>query len=281
MTKDAPEGLRIAPSAVFGGRFWLDQKADSLTLTRPVRDTALVVVHKLDGVEVRSRVPGAMCLGDAGTITSMVWEGDTLVHRILGSIPPGSTTVTKAAVRQVLRRISGDRIQVESVMRPAGQTEFVPVATVYARMSDAPPEVPVGPAVTTAPATLDRMTWLGGTWTGTQGASSIEERWTPAGGGTMLAISRTVGATGGVTAFEYLCIAERGGSLVYTAMPNGRSPATDFLLTAIDDSSATFENPAHDFPKAIRYALKPDGTLEATISGAPGQRATTFTFKKQ
>jgi hypothetical protein len=41
-------------------------------------------------------------------------------------------------------------------------------------------------------------------------------------------------------------------------------------LTAIDDSSATFENPSHDFPKMIRYALKPDGTLEATISGWHG-----------
>jgi hypothetical protein len=114
-----------------------------------------------------------------------------------------------------------------------------------------------------------------------QGTSSIEERWTPATGGAMFAISRTVGSNGSVTAFEYLCVAERGGSLVYTAMPNGRSPATDFALTAVDNTSATFENPKHDFPKSIRYALQPDGTLQATIGGAPGQRTTTFTFKKQ
>src|SRR5688572_19153704 len=31
-------------------------------------------------------------------------------------------------------------------------------------------------------------------------------------------------------------------------MPNGRQPATDFTLTAIDGESATFENPAHEFP---------------------------------
>jgi hypothetical protein len=93
-------------------------------------------------------------------------------------------------------------------------------------------------------------------------------------------VSRTV-RNSSVSAFEFLCIAERAGGLVYTAMPNGRTPATDFTLTAIDDSSATFENPSHDFPKMIRYAVRPDGTLEATISGAAGSKPTVFTFKKQ
>ena len=62
------------------------------------------------------------------------------------------------------------------------------------------------------------------------------------------------------------------GGLVYTAMPNARTPATDFYLTSIDATSATFENPAHDLPEEIRYALKPDGTLEAIVSGAEGAR---------
>jgi hypothetical protein len=76
-------------------------------------------------------------------------------------------------------------------------------------------------------------------------------------------------------------VAERAGSLVYSAMPNGRAPATDFMLTAIDGTGATFENPAHDFPKKIRYALQSDGTLQATISGAPGQRTLTYTFSRR
>src|SRR4026208_1993662 len=74
----------------------------------------------------------------------------------------------------------------------------------------------------------------------------------------MLGVSRTM-RSGAMNAFEFLCIAERSGSLVYTAMPNA-GPLTDFMLTKIDADSATFENPAHDFPKAIRYAKKPDGT---------------------
>ncbi len=280
-TRDTPEGVGAAPTAVFGPRFWLDQKGGTLTVIRPVRETSLTVVHPVDGVEVRSRIPGAMCLGDAGTITSVIWEGNDVVHRIHGSMPPGTDKVVPAAVRHVFRKGGVDRIQVESLTRVAGQPQPVPVATVYARIADAPPPPPTSPPVRTAPATLAKLTWLGGTWAGTQGSASIEERWTPAGGGSMLAVSRTVSSSGAVSAFEFLCIAERAGSLVYTAMPNGRTPATDFMLTAIDDTSATFENPGHDFPKMIRYAVQPDGTLTAAISGAPGSRTTTFTFKKQ
>ena len=96
----------------------------------------------------------------------------------------------------------------------------------------------------------------------------------------MLAVSRTM--RGGVmSAFEFLCIVERNGGLVYQAMPNGRQPATDFTLTSIESNSLTFENPAHDFPKMIRYTLGPDGTLEAIVSGTAQQKPQTFRFKRQ
>jgi hypothetical protein len=63
-------------------------------------------------------------------------------------------------------------------------------------------------------------------------------------------------------------------------MPNGRSPATEFALTHIDNRSATFENPAHDFPKAIRYTLQPDGTLEAVVSSGPKEKGIAFRFTR-
>ena len=129
----------------------------------------------------------------------------------------------------------------------------------------------------TTAATISQVAWLAGEWTG---ASGSEERWTTPAGGSMLAVSRTV-RKGRMTAFEFLCIVERAGGLVYQAMPNGRMPATDFTLTGIESNSATFENPAHDFPKRIRYTLRTDGTLEATISGDPKQPSLTFTFTRQ
>ena len=278
-SKDVPPGLPAAPSPVFGARFWIEQKGDQLTVVRPIRENAVAITHTLGGGEVRTRVPGPMCLGDSTTITSVLWEADALVHRINGTIVPGSTTVIPSGARQVFRKTGPDSVVVEGVTRLPGSTDPVTVATVYSRMNEKPPLAPA-PSVKTAAATLDRLQWLAGTWSGGTATTTTEERWTPASGGSMLAISRTV-RNAAVSAFEFLCIAERGGGLVYTAMPNGRAPATDFTLTAIDDTSATFENPSHDFPKMIRYAVRPDGTLEATISGGAGQKPTTFTFKKQ
>jgi hypothetical protein len=129
-------------------------------------------------------------------------------------------------------------------------------------------------------ASIAQVQWLAGTWIGTSGGNTFEERWIPAAGGSMLAVARALRA-GTMSSFEFLCIVQRRGGLVYSAMPNGRSPATDFALTSIDDSSATFENPAHDFPKKIRYSLRPDGSLEATISGDGGLRPQTFVFKRE
>ena len=126
--------------------------------------------------------------------------------------------------------------------------------------------------------TLTQLAWLAGTWTGGSGPMAFEERWTPAAGGAMLAVSRTMKGDR-MVAFEYLRIIERDGGLIYIAQPNGRPP-TEFTLTAITADSATFENPAHDFPKMIRYAKRPDGALEARVSDG-GNKAETFVFTKQ
>jgi hypothetical protein len=42
-----------------------------------------------------------------------------------------------------------------------------------------------------------------------------------------------------------------------------------------------FENPQHDFPKMIRYEKRPDGTLQAAISGAGGQREMSWVFVRR
>jgi hypothetical protein len=153
-------------------------------------------------------------------------------------------------------------------------TAFLLFVFVLGSQSPAPPARPAP-----ARATLQQLAWLPGEWTGTQGRANIEERWTPAGGGAMLAVSRTT-AKDRLVAFEFLRIVERDGGLVYIAQPNGKPP-TEFVLTKIDAGSATFENPSHDFPKTIRYTRRDDGSLEATISGANGERAQSFVFARQ
>ena len=126
-------------------------------------------------------------------------------------------------------------------------------------------------------ASIAQLTWLAGSWVGGGGPVSIEERWTPAAGGAMLAVSRTIKGDR-MVAFEFLRIVERDGTLIYVAQPDGRPP-TEFRLSAITAASAIFENKAHDFPKLIAYTRKPDGTLEAQVSDG-NQKGETFTFRR-
>ena len=131
-----------------------------------------------------------------------------------------------------------------------------------------------------APASIAQVAWIAGVWSAPVSTSVTEERWTPPAGGTMLGVARFV-RNDQLRSFEFLCIVERGGTLVYQAMPNGRSPATDFTATVVTADAVTFENPAHDFPKLIRYAKKADGSLETTVAGEGGAKAQTIVLKRQ
>ena len=130
-----------------------------------------------------------------------------------------------------------------------------------------------------ASATIARVAWLAGSWSGGDDGATTEEHWTPPAGGAMLAVSRSVYADrttpARMTAFEFLRIVERDGTLVYIAQPNGRPP-TEFVLTAITGESATFENPAHDSPQAIRYTRRPDGSLQVRLEGGRNSEAVVF-----
>lgn len=277
-TKDAPPGVPAAPAPVFGARFWIAQQPKAVVITRPVRDTASVATHVPDGSEARTRVPGATCMGDTIVTTAVTVSGSELVHTLVSQTTPGASAPTARGLKHTFRLLASDTLLAETTTT-SPQGESSKVATIYKKGSDAQPATPP-PPVKMASASLAQMSWLSGNWAGTSGTTATEERWTAATGGAMHAVSRTMRGTS-LTAFEFLCIAEQHGGLVYTAMPNARTPATDFFLTAIDATSATFENPLHDFPKSIRYVLKPDGSLDAIVSGQAGQRSTTFTFRKQ
>ena len=279
-TKDVPPGVPAAPTAVFGPRFWMAQQAGSITVTRPLRDTASVVTNTLDGTPSNTRLPGATCIGDPTITTSVTLTGGELTYTLVSQLPAGAPAPIASGVKHWFRLVAPDTIVAETMIRASAQAEPSKVATVYKKTTDPLPSI-AAPPVKVASASLSQMTWLGGTWAGSNATSTGEERWTPAVGGAMHGISRTLRGGNALTAFEFLCIAERHGGLVYTAMPNARTPATDFFLTAIDATSATFENPSHDFPKKIRYGLQPDGTLEALVSGTEGSRPITLRFKKQ
>jgi len=284
-TKDSPTTMPAAPSAVFGDRFALRPDGTNMALIRPVRGqaTTLTVVLPLDGSETTVLDPSRPCRGQSGQLIAMAWEGDVLKYSITGTLAPGATTPRRPAapVAYRLRSVSADTIVVEASIRDAATGQPKPVGTVYQRSTEVLPEAP--PSATKAPpgapARIADVAWIAGDWMSTTATGSIEERWSTGAGGGMIATSRTL--RGDVMSeFEFLCISERDGTLVYRAMPNAGA-ATDFTLTTFDADSATFENPAHDFPKMIRYVKRPDGGMDAMISAGGTSKPMTFSFKRK
>jgi hypothetical protein len=280
-TTETPANLPLAPSAVLGARFAIAHQGKSLTWIRPSGNQLMSSTLEIGGPETKSIVPGATCMGDAFVFETAALEADAIVLTITGTQAAGAYAPVKANARRLVRRLSADTLLVEGFTRAGGEPRQV--GTIYRKSSDAMTAT-ARPAAPMS-AGINSVQWIAGTWSTagvgtTPPATTTEERWTPPAGGAMLGMARDVRATA-MPSFEFLCIVERAGGLVYTAMPNARTPPTDFALTSMTGTSATFENPSHDFPKKIRYSLLPDGLLQTEVSGAPGSRTITVTLKKQ
>jgi hypothetical protein len=126
---------------------------------------------------------------------------------------------------------------------------------------------------------LDQLAWMVGSWSAENGGTVVEEHWTPARGGTMLAVGRTT--RGDRTVFyEFLRIEQTPEAITYHAAPKGRSPATPFKMIEMSEGKVVFENPQHDFPVRITYWREgPDG-MGAKVEGKDGTGAESWVFKR-
>jgi hypothetical protein len=104
---------------------------------------------------------------------------------------------------------------------------------------------------------LGPLAFLSGQWAGKADGGVWEEYWTSAKGGLMTGTARQL-IGGKAVFFEFSRIAEKDGKVTLFVSPAGRHPPTEFTLTSttpeVDGTTkAVFENPAHDFPRVIRY----------------------------
>ncbi len=124
---------------------------------------------------------------------------------------------------------------------------------------------------------MSKLSWLAGSWGSAKGDVRSEEHWMVPSKDIMLGMNRTT-ENGMTKQYESLRIERRDDGLYYVAFPSGQKSAA-FKLVKIDDSSAEFANPAHDFPKRIIYQR--DGrTLLVRISGNPGDRTAEWLFRR-
>jgi hypothetical protein len=130
------------------------------------------------------------------------------------------------------------------------------------------------------PRRLERLGWLAGCWERSSGRGVVEEQWMRPRAGLMLGAGRTVEGDS-VVEFEQVRLHERGGRLVYATAPSGQPPA-EFESALVSDSTATFENPAHDFPQRIIYRRLGTDSLVARIEGVRGGRLrdVDFTYRR-
>ena len=214
-----------------------------------------------------TEVPGA----GAGTFARYrgAWKDGAFTYETEFVRAPGKAP--EGLFRRELR-ITPDGLLVRHGSGPSGTFESVGL---YRHPQDIALPAP-------ARAAIGDLAWLAGAWVGTRGtggAISIEERWSPPLGGSMLGVSRTV-SRDKMVAFEFLRIVERDGGLVYVAQPGGAAP-TEFVLTELGAKRAVFENPRHDYPKRIVYELSAEGGLSATIGFSKGGSPRRFEFKRE
>jgi hypothetical protein len=149
-----------------------------------------------------------------------------------------------------------------------------------------PAPAAVGATAATAPSdasapsdsdtSLARLAWLAGHWRGEDGATVTEEGWLAPAGGVMVGVHRDVTGNGKAF-FEFLRIEQREGGLVYVAQPMGRPP-TEFPATDVGETSVTFENPDHDFPRLLHYQRR-DDVLHVRAEGKQGGRPRVLTWE--
>jgi hypothetical protein len=198
------------------------------------------------------------------------WKDGAFEYEVAFERPKGEKGSGIQLIRRSFRPTTEGLVVTVAVDPPAGSASI----GLYRHAEDIPLPTP-------AKATIGDLAWLAGDWIGTRSSgSSIEERWSPPRGGALLAVSRTVNASGKMVGFEYLRIVERDGGLVYIAQPGGKT-ATEFVLTELSPSRAVFDNPRHDYPKRIVYELSANGALTATTGYMKGGTPRRFEFTRE
>lgn len=129
------------------------------------------------------------------------------------------------------------------------------------------------------PPAVGDLAWMSGRWSSETNGRWTEEVWAEPRGGAMLGFSRS-GRGDALREFEFIRIAAgTDGTPTYYAQPNGGTVVA-FRLTARDATSATFENPNHDYPQRIRYR-RHGRSMTATISAIDGSGERSWNYNRR
>lgn len=121
--------------------------------------------------------------------------------------------------------------------------------------------------------------WMAGEWVEEKDGRWTEESWNAPRGGVMLGTNRS-GKGERATGFEFMRIASNAdGTLSFFGSPGGKPPVA-FRLAGLENQSAVFENPAHDYPVTIRY-WREGALLNAEVAGRDGANPMRWSFRRK
>jgi len=119
------------------------------------------------------------------------------------------------------------------------------------------------------PALAD-LAWLEGEWTRATSSGTAIERWRSVSGAGLVGEGAFQRGDGGAEIqTEALLLVEMGGEIFYVAKPRENPYPVAFRLASLENGTAVFENPTHDFPQRIIYRRSGPDALTAAIEG-PG-----------
>ncbi|MHC4845591.1 MAG: DUF6265 family protein [Planctomycetota bacterium] len=133
-------------------------------------------------------------------------------------------------------------------------------------------ELPPGTRLPLEPRVED-LSFLAGSWTGTDGTSRWESVYSSAEGGMVVGASKEMRGDR-VVMIDFEHFYERDGQMRMTPFPFGNR-SMEFTLTAfsIADRRAVFENPENDFPKRFTYEATAADHLRIELVGEMGGEA--------
>ena len=127
---------------------------------------------------------------------------------------------------------------------------------------------------------LHKTAWLIGNWQRVSKEGTLTEAWTQLNDSTFIGRSFFV-SNGDTLSSELISLEQRNGKLYYipTLADQNNGKAVIFTMTSLTDSSATFENPEHDFPQKIDYRFQKPDSLIAEVSTIASEPKKSIVFR--
>jgi hypothetical protein len=119
-----------------------------------------------------------------------------------------------------------------------------------------------------AGSTINRATWLLGTWENRTSRGSLYETWTRRSNNEFYGLSYKLKEQDTLV-LETIQLLQKSNGLFYipSVKDQNEGKAVVFALKSIRDDHMVFENPEHDFPQVISYKRITSDSLVAEISG--------------